>query len=317
MLLFLLFVVIIAGIAIKKNRDYKKSTYYQVTQNPLLSVCFDKGRLGEYMTYKNLRNWEKSGAKFLFNLYIPKGENETTEIDVLMITPKGLFVFESKNYSGWIFGSEYQRNWYQTLPQGRGRSHKESFYNPIMQNRTHIQHLQILVGENIPMYSVIIFSDRCTLKKVEVKSQDIHVINRYDVMDTVASVCNRIQNVVLSERQITEIFDKLYPYTQVDSAVRVQHIANIQNKLNPIPTEPEAGKQTDKNATAEDHSGSVQSKVLICPKCGGTLILRTAARGPKAGNRFYGCSNYPKCRYVQELIKEEKTDEKSENHSPA
>ena len=120
----------------------------------------------------NLRQYEKNGGKFLFNIYIPKGENGTTEIDVLLITTKGLFVFESKNYSGWIFGDEDKRNWYQTPPQGKGKSRKESFYNPIMQNRTHIKHLKALLGESIPMHSIITFSDRCTLKNVLVTSLD-------------------------------------------------------------------------------------------------------------------------------------------------
>ena len=67
------------------------------------------------MTYRNLRRYEKEGTRFLFNLYIPEGENGTTEIEMLMLSAKGLFVFESKNYSGWIFGSERQPKWYQTL----------------------------------------------------------------------------------------------------------------------------------------------------------------------------------------------------------
>lgn len=112
----------------------------------------DLGRFGKYMTtYRNLRRYEKEGTRFLFNLYIPKGENGTTEIDMLMLSAKGLFVFESKNYSGWIFGSERQPKWYQTLPHGRGRSRKEAFYNPIMQNHTHIRHLQELLGADLPI----------------------------------------------------------------------------------------------------------------------------------------------------------------------
>lgn len=33
-----------------------------------------------------------------------------------------------------------------------------------------------------------------------------------------------------------------------------------------------------------------------CPKCGGEMVLRTAKTGANAGNRFWGCSNYPNCR---------------------
>ena len=37
-------------------------------------------------------------------------------------------------------------------------------------------------------------------------------------------------------------------------------------------------------------------------KCGNELILRTAKRGVNTGNKFYGCSNYQKCKYVQEVM---------------
>lgn len=225
---FILGIAIVAAVIAYCN--YKKTSYYLVTKTSPIQLYFDKGKLGEYLTYKHLRSAEKNGAKFLFNIYIPKGEEETTEIDVLMIHAKGMFVFESKNYSGWIFGSENQKNWYQTLPQGKGRSHKESFYNPIMQNRTHIKYLKTLVGEDIPMHSIITFSERCTLKKVDVKSEDIRVINRDKVYDTVAAICAKRDITVLSNEKISEIYDKLYPYTQVSDATKEQHIQNIKSR---------------------------------------------------------------------------------------
>lgn|GEM_PF-6642617 len=40
---------------------------------------------------------------------------------------------------------------------------------------------------------------------------------------------------------------------------------------------------------------------LICPKCGATLVLRTAKKGVNAGSQFYGCSNYPNCKYTRNL----------------
>ncbi len=35
---------------------------------------------------------------------------------------------------------------------------------------------------------------------------------------------------------------------------------------------------------------------VLCPVCGMEMVLRTAKKGPSAGNKFYGCPNYPKCR---------------------
>lgn len=227
--------VIIIIVPIKKNKEYKNGAYYQITKHPYFSIMRNTGRYGEYLTYKYLKQFETNGAKFLFNIYVPKENGETTEIDVLMICKKGLFVFESKNYSGWIFGSENQKNWCQTLPTGRGRSHKEYFYNPIMQNGSHIKHLKAFLGKQVPMRSIIVFSDRCTLKNVQIRSNDISVINRYNVASVVSVICNQAPNDSLTDNDITEIYNKLYPYTQIDEFAKMQHVANIHNKLNPQP----------------------------------------------------------------------------------
>ncbi len=37
----------------------------------------------------------------------------------------------------------------------------------------------------------------------------------------------------------------------------------------------------------------------ICPECGGKLVVRVAKSGKHAGNKFLGCSNYPKCKVIQ------------------
>ncbi len=282
---------------------HRGTTYYKVTHVPYFRMRRDLGRFGEYLTYRYLRKHEKEGAKFLFNLYIPKGEEGTTEIDVLMISAKGLFVFESKNYSGWIFGSEYQPKWYQTLPQGRGKSRKEVFYNPIMQNRTHIKHLKAMLGDAIPMHSIITFSDRCTLKNVQVKSTDIHVINRNEVVRIVASIASNHADA-LTSTQIQELHDRLYPYTQTDDAVKTKHIEQIEQMIRPEPVEPEvipapapAPQETPEEAPVAQSEAETTSP--RCPKCGAKLVLRTAKKGANAGNQFYGCSNFPKCRYIQ------------------
>jgi hypothetical protein len=208
-----------------KDRQYKKSAYYQITKNPYLFMRFDKGKYGEYLIYKTLRDFEKSGAKLLFNLYIPKGRTKTTEIDVLLISPKGLFVIESKNYNGWIFGNETQRNWTQIIYDYKGQ-----FYNPIMQNRSHISHLKNIVG-NIPTQSIIVFSNECTLKEITINSKDVNVINRYELRAFLMRIYNQIQTDLLTETEVNDIYNKLYPYTQVCYDVKEQHIESIRKDV--------------------------------------------------------------------------------------
>lgn len=281
------------------NAEYKKSTYYRDTQNSFLSVRFNKGRYGEFLTYKRLKSYETIGSKFLFNLYIPKGDNQTTEIDVLLITPKGVFVFESKNYSGWIFGDENKQKWVQTLPIGRGRSRKNYFYNPVKQNRTHIKHLKELINENADLKSVIVFSDRCTLKNITLTSNNVVVINRYNIFPAVSAIYNSIPTITLSTNEINDIYNNLYPYSQVSNETKTQHITNIQSNI--LTAQPiiqsikETTTEIECTVTTENNSND------ICPKCGSKLVLRTAKQGQNKGNQFYGCSNYPKCRYIKNI----------------
>lgn len=279
-LLISFIIVLIVFIINSKVKQYKSESYYRITNNSYFNVMFSAGKHGEYLTYKNIMVYETMGAKFLFNIYIPKKYEETTEIDVLMISRKGLFVFESKNYSGWIFGSEDQKYWYQTLPSGR-KSHKEKFYNPIFQNNTHIKYIKSLVGSNIPMFSIITFSDRCTLKNVNVQNINVYIIYRYQVYDLVTSIYNNT-NDILTDSQVEDIYNKLYPYTKVNEIVKAQHVSNIINNTNNVKT---------------DFLNTGNS--LYCPDCGSKLVLRTAKRGTHAGEQFYGCSNYPKCRYIK------------------
>jgi len=227
MAVILIFCVIVA-VLVYKNKQYKEEAYFQITRNPYASVKYDKGQYAEYLIYKSLRHFEDNGGKFLFNVLIPKGNGETTEIDVLLICPKGLFVFESKNYSGWIFGNEAHQNWTQTLPKGRGRSHKERFYNPVMQNASHIRHLKNLVGENVSMRSIIVFSDRCTLKDITIKSGDVSVINHYKIAPTIAQLCNQIQTDIYTEAEIKDIYGKLYPYTQLGHELKERHVKSVR-----------------------------------------------------------------------------------------
>lgn len=296
-----LLLLILAGILIVQEISHRKTSYYQVTKLPYLLVRFNLGRYGEYLTYKNLRHYEQGGARFLYNLYIPKGTEGTTEIDVLMISRKGLFVFESKNYSGWIFGSENQRNWYQTLPKGRGQSHKEAFYNPIMQNRTHIKHLQALLGEDTPMHSIITFSDRCTLKNVVLTSPDVHVINRSYVGSVVASLCSHMGKNALDDQQIATIYNRLYSFCQVNTDAKTKHIEEIQRSTEQRHhPRVEYGKYpVGKDPLKEETVTAPQP--MKCPRCGGDLIPRTAKKGPNEGNQFYGCINFPQCRYIRDV----------------
>ncbi|MCR4675354.1 MAG: NERD domain-containing protein [Lachnospiraceae bacterium] len=228
--------ILLIGIAVFLFRyvasasEYYQSSYYIVTHNSLFGMGFDAGKSGEYMIYKALKGYENVGAKFLFNLYVPKGDGTTSEIDVLMIHPRGIFVFESKNYSGWIFGNEKQKYWTQTLPQRRGYgARKEKFFNPIKQNYGHIKTLEKYLHERIPYYSIVVFSERCEFKSLTVSSSNVIVTKREYLENVMRKMIFQLPDAI-SEQKVQMIYNSLYPLTQVEENVKNQHIMDIRNR---------------------------------------------------------------------------------------
>ena len=262
----------------------------------LLDNIFDDawtGKYGEMLTANEL-GWAKlfgKRGKTLRNVYLPAKEGETSELDVIYITQKGIFIFESKNFSGWIFGDEKSRQWTASLPNG----YKNHFYNPIMQNRTHLKWMHKFVGDDIPLFSIVVFSERCELKKISVYSEDVKVIKRDRVYATIREYWEKNPDVVSNEK-INELYENLKKFCNVDEAVKAAHIQNIEEKYK----DEEVKVKLDIPGDISTADNRV-SQEIKCPICGKELILRTAKKGGNAGKKFYGCSGYPNCRYIQNL----------------
>lgn len=281
-MLFLLGVILLLALLalVHSNGEehkYKQTSYYKITHNAYTKVQADKGIEGEYLIYKELADYEKDGAKLLFNCYIPTRAGRTTEIDILMIHRSGLYVIESKNYSGWIFGSEQDENWTQSLLGRDYEAHKKHFFNPVLQNKLHIKHLrQFLRAYKLTIHSLIVFSDKCELKSITINNTDIKVIQRYELRDRISEYMR--QNI-LTEEEVSRIYDLLLPHTQPSEEQKREHCKNVESAIEL--REAQKGK--------------------ICPICGSALVMRTVKKGERAGHQFYGCSGYPKCRYTENI----------------
>lgn len=184
----------------------------------------DKGAYGEWLTeYLFGNNNIKGYSKSLHNIYIPY-RGKTSEIDVLLVHEKGIFVIESKNYSGWIFGNAEQANWTQCLPN----KDKNKFYNPIKQNRTHINALsRFLEIDKNKMTSFIVFSERCELKKVPDDTEEFIILRRQFLLKRVRQELEK-QEKIFSKEEIDEIILKLIPLTNVSDEIKQKHIEEIK-----------------------------------------------------------------------------------------
>ncbi len=248
-----------------------KEQYAEQSGTNAFDRLFNSGTKGEYLAYKVLTKFSDKNY-CIANCYVPKGDGTTSEIDLVLVHETGIYVFESKNYIGYIFGDDAHKNWTVTLNAGKGRVEKHQFYNPIMQNKTHIKYLQKCIGKDVPFYSYIVFGEHCELKSVSY-SDSVRVVYRRELKHTLRKDI-KSRDDVLTQDEMDAIFVKLDALSHAGKEEKTAHVEEIKEKK----------AMVDNN---------------ICPLCGGKLVERTAKTGAYAGRKFYGCSNYPKCRFTK------------------
>ncbi len=122
------------------------------------------------------------------DLYLPDNGGYT-QIDLVVPTSVGIFVFEVKQYSGWIFGNANNSKWTQVLAYGR---EKHQFYNPIMQNEGHIEALRRSSEQlrNVPMFSIIVFYVTSELRSITNIPENCWVVYPNQVVGLVRKIMN-------------------------------------------------------------------------------------------------------------------------------
>ncbi len=292
----------------------------------MLDQLFEEKSLGTYgekLTERELKVVKLLGrnGRILKNIYIPKDDGGTTEIDIVFISQKGIFVIESKNFSGWIFGDEKSAYWTAMLPNRQ----KNRFYSPILQNSNHIKWLEnylwINLYNDIPMYSFIVFSERCELKKMTVTTPDVRVMKRNRLYVNIADVWESAPDI-LSEQQVTEIYKLLKQLTEVNKTQKQAHIDAIREKYqspkeglhSTVKSEvlPQLDMVTIRDSDVQTNNAEPQEVLQTCPKCGGELVLRVSKKGVNAGKQFYGCTNFPKCRFIKDFPQPKEQENKAE-----
>ena len=238
----------------------------------ILKSAWFKGMVGEWLVNLLIKLFlSKKDYHLIKNVTLPTFTDDnnqaTTQIDHIIVSKYGVFVVETKNMKGWIFGSENQKQWTQQIFK-----HKSKFQNPLHQNYKHVKTLEALLpikcnANNNGIFSVIIFIGDSTFKTkmpenvrfarggIEyIKSKTDIVFNEQEVINLIEQIeSGRLERSYQTNRQ------------------HVKHVRDI---------------------IKEKHS------TKSCSKCGAEMVLRKATKGKNAGNEFWGCSAFPKCRNV-------------------
>jgi hypothetical protein len=177
------------------------------------------------MVLKILKSGIKSKAIF-HDIYLNNGNGKYSQIDLIVATKVGIVVFEVKDYSGWIFGTENQINWTQILAYGK---RKYKFYNPILQNKKHVEDLKKFYHfDNIPVFSMIVFFGDCEFKNI------IDLPSRTFLTKSNKAI-NRFNEILINNQpakyenqwEIASLLKQAVKNGE-NSIIREKHIENIQ-----------------------------------------------------------------------------------------
>lgn len=120
-----------------------------------------KGKIGEWNVKQQISHYLGERYIDLHDLTF-QDERGTTQIDHIVISPYGLFVIETKNYTGWIFASEHQKTWTQKIYKKNFK-----FQNSIHQNYRHVKVIEKILDQVIEfetLHSFVIFQNGCEFK---------------------------------------------------------------------------------------------------------------------------------------------------------
>jgi restriction system protein len=122
--------------------------------------AFFKGWLGEQGTNIMQRLVLDTKVYHIFYDVLVEGESKRTQIDHIIVSKFGIFVVETKNRAGWIYGNEYDDYWTVSL-----YGNKIRFQNPLRQNELHVNSFARFVEiDPDKIFSVIVFWGECEIK---------------------------------------------------------------------------------------------------------------------------------------------------------
>lgn len=222
-----------------------------------------RGWFGEKKTAFNMWFWlDNKTYRRYHNIIIPS-RNGTTQIDHILVSEFGVFIVETKNRKGWIFGSENHSKWTQTL-YGK----KYSFQNPLRQTYRQKKVLSEFLGVHDSYINTIVyFVGECSFKTHLPANVMKGGLTRY---------IKRFRTPKLSVDVVNDLIEDLDKHLATSSLTSSDHRRSLKKR---------------------------HASKTVCPNCGGNLVQRTCRKGANSDSMFLGCDRFPRCRFTRDIKK--------------
>lgn len=176
-----------------------------------------KGWFGESIINFLAKKLDKTVYRLIPNVMLPTPDGTTTQIDHVIVSRYGIFVVETKNYKGWIYGGEHDAQWTQSIYR-----HKEHFQNPLRQNYKHTKTLSDLTGIPADYFkSIVVFVGDSTFKT----PMPVNVVNVSGLIRHIKSY----QTHIIKDAQVPEIAEVIQAWAgTVTKDQKANHVSNLR-----------------------------------------------------------------------------------------
>lgn len=226
------------------------------------------GSFGEHLTAFYSKTLP--GALVLHDVLIDGADGYTSQIDLVLVGNRGVYVVEVKNFSdAKIYGDTRKSKW-SYYKHGK----KYEIYSPLAQNRKHVEYLKRFLSDfgDIPFFSII-----------TMVCEDFKVSGE---LDGSTVLCSSLPAMRRGMRIMTEDKPKVIDDSQKQAIFDYIQSKQLAGK--------EARKAHKEQVISYKENLEELEKQNLCPYCKTELVLRKGRNG-----EFYGCQNYPKCRFTR------------------
>ncbi|MBQ3318598.1 NERD domain-containing protein [Candidatus Saccharibacteria bacterium] len=161
-------------------------------------------------------------GQIFHNVYIPASNGKTSEIDVLVVSKKGLFVFECKDYGGSIYGDANRPKWLQYIGDQRN-----FFYSPLLQNKNHAKYLRVFFSKDrieVPVIPIIWTTIRGDWSVKNLKDND-YIIG---LNCRFGDIYENLPDSPEIAKNFNKILAKLSPLACPDESIREKHMEQVR-----------------------------------------------------------------------------------------
>ncbi|ALU13572.1 NERD domain-containing protein [Eubacterium limosum] len=210
---YLLVLVVFAFVMVKFISRRMKSTFKPRKSNVGYAAEINPKTAAPQLLNQILLMLPGENNEVLSRLSVLAEDGNQAEIDVLLICPTGIYLFNSINESGYVTGGEKDRQWYVLNEDGN----KKAFKNPLDENRYNMQALLRRYPEIKEewVFDYVVFSNRCGISDVHLETTS-PVLNRKMLFETLRGQIAE-QSVILTPERIQYLYNRLKLYTAGES----------------------------------------------------------------------------------------------------